>query len=121
MVIQPDLYPHQIDMVDRLRKSIAQHRNSILQAPPGTGKTRIAKWMLGAAANREPKPNQSGKSLFAVHRRGLVDNASKSFNEEPALPHGVLMSGVEHNSSMSVQVASIDTLLSWFCEGGAYS
>ena len=121
MVIQPDLYPHQVDMVDRLRRSISEHRYSILQAPPGTGKTRIAKWMLGAAANREPKPNQSGRSLFAVHRRGLVDNASNSFKEFPTLPHGVLMSGVEHSASESVQVASIDTLLSWFCEGGVYS
>lgn len=122
MVIeQPALYPHQVDMVDRLRKSIATHRASILQAPPGTGKTRIAKWMLGAAANRDPKQNQTGKSLFAVHRRGLVDNASNSFNESPGLPHGILMSGVEHNASRAVQVASIDTLLSWFCEGGAYN
>ncbi len=85
-----------------------------------THNTRIAKWMLGSAANRKPKPNQTGKSLFAVHRRGLVDNASNSFNEAPALPHGVLMSGVEHNATRPVQVASIDTLLSWFCEGGKY-
>ena len=121
MVIeQPALYPHQIDMVDRLRKSIAKHRAVILQAPPGTGKTRIAKWMLGSAANRAPNATQTGKSLFAVHRRGLVDNASNSFNEAPQLPHGVLMSGVEHNATRAVQVASIDTLLSWFCEGGKY-
>ena len=122
MVIElPTLYDHQVDMVDRLRSSIARHRASILQAPPGTGKTRIAKWMLGTAANRERKPNQTGKSLFAVHRRGLVDNASNSFSELPALPHGVLMSGVEHDTKQAVQVASIDTLLSWFCEGGNYS
>lgn len=122
MVIElPELYPHQVDMVDRLRKSIAKHRASILQAAPGVGKTRCAKWMLGSAANREPKPDQTGKSLFAVHRRGLVDNASNSFSESPELPHGVLMSGVEHNASQAVQVASIDTLLSWFCEGGAYN
>lgn len=122
MVIeQPELYPHQADMVGRLRRSIAKHRAAILQAAPGTGKTRCAKWMLGAAANREPKPDQTGKSLFAVHRRGLVDNASNSFSESPGLPHGILMSGVEHNASRAVQVASIDTLLSWFCEGGSYS
>ena len=121
MVIeQPKLYDHQADMVARLRKSIAKHRASILQAPPGTGKTRIAKWMLGTAANRDPKPHHTGKSLFAVHRRGLVDNASNSFCESPELPHGILMSGVEHNASRAVQVASIDTLLSWFCEGGQY-
>ncbi len=121
MIELPSLYPHQVDMVDRLRMSMARYRASILQAPPGTGKTRIAKWMLGTAANREPKPTQSGKSLFAVHRRGLVDNASNSFNEFPTLPHGVLMSGVEHDASERIQVASIDTLLSWFCEGGNYS
>jgi DNA repair protein RadD len=122
MVIeQPTLYPHQEDMVARLRKSMAVHRAVILQAPPGTGKTRIAKWMFGAAANRQPLPTQTGKSLFAVHRRGLVDNASNSFNESPQLPHGVLMSGATHDASQAVQVASIDTLLSWFCEGGAYS
>jgi len=122
MVIElPTLYDHQVDMVDRLRNSIARHRASILQAPPGTGKTRIAKWMLGTAANREPRQYQTGKSLFAVHRRGLVDNASNSFNEHPELPHGVLMSGVTHDASRAVQVASIDTLLSWFCEGGTYS
>ena len=121
MVIElPTLYDHQVEMVDRLRKSIAKYRASILQAPPGTGKTRIAKWMLGTAANREPKFNQTGKSLFAVHRRGLVDNASNSFSEFPELPHGILMSGVAHDASQAVQVASIDTLLSWFCEGGNY-
>ena len=107
MVIQPTLYDHQGDMVSTLRKSISKNRASILQAPPGTGKTRIAKWMLGAAANREPKPDQTGKSLFAVHRRGLVDNASNSFGESPELPHGILMSGVEHNTSERVQVASV--------------
>lgn len=120
MIEKPNLYPHQVDMVDRLRKSLAKHRAAILQAPPGTGKTRIAKWMLGAATNRVPKHNQTGKSLFTVHRRGLVDNASNSFNESPELPHGILMAGVEHNASRAVQVASIDTLLSWFCEGGQY-
>lgn len=86
-----------------------------------TGKTRIAKWLLGAAANRMPVPTQTGKSLFAVHRRGLVDNASNSFNESPPLPHGILMSGVKHQADLPVQVASIDTLLSWFCESGAYT
>lgn len=123
MVIElPTLYGHQSDMVDRLRNSIARHRASILQAPPGTGKTRMAKWMLGTASNRQSLlSTQTGKSLFAVHRRGLVDNASSSFKEYPELPHGVLMAGIKHDASRSVQVASIDTLLSWFCEGGNYS
>lgn len=120
MIELPTLYPHQEDIRDRTRAALAKHGRVILTAPPGVGKTRCAKWILGASANREPNGNQSGRSLFAVHRRGLVDNASNSFNETPELPHGVIMSGVKPGYGARVQVASIDTLLSWFVEGGKY-
>lgn len=80
----------------------------------------MSKWILGSSANREPKENQSGRSLFAVHKRNLVDNASNSFNEEPELSHNVIMSGVRPGYGARVQVASIDTLLSWFIENGQY-
>ena len=116
----PSLYDHQGAMRDRGRESLAQHRRIILCAPPGVGKTRLAKWILGAAANREPGQNQSGNSLFTVHRRGLVDNASDSFNELPVLPHGKIMSGKKTAYGHRVQVASIDTLLSWFIEHERY-
>lgn len=120
MIALPDLYPHQEDLRDRVRAALAKHRRVILTAPPGVGKTVISKWILGATANREPGPDQSGHSLFAVHRRGLVDNASDSFNEEPRLRHGVIMSDRKAAYGARVQVASIDTLLSWFIEGGQY-
>jgi DNA repair protein RadD len=120
MIELPLLFPHQEDLRDRTRSALAKHGRVILTAPPGMGKTRTAKWILGASANREPKGNQSGRSLFAVHRRGLVDNASNSFSEEPELHHKVIMSGVKPGYGAKVQVASIDTLLSWFVEDGAY-
>ena len=82
---------------------------------------RTAKWILGAAANREKKDSQSGFSLFTVHRRGLVDNASSSFAESPYLPHGVVMSGRQPMWGKKTQVASIDTLLAWFIENDKYS
>lgn len=116
----PTLYPHQEDLRDRTRAALAEHRRVILCAQTGMGKTRTAKWILGATALREPKENQSGRSLFTVHRRGLVDNAIDSFSEEPALPHGVIMAGRETHYGRRIQIASIDTLLSWFCEGGDY-
>src|SRR5690242_13681684 len=119
-MIDLSLYPHQEDLRDRTRAALQQHRRVILTAPPGVGKTRTAKWILGASANREPGPDASGLSLFAVHRRGLVDNASNSFSEEPRLRHGVIMSGKKPAYGARVQVASIDTLLSWFLEGGQY-
>lgn len=120
MISLPSLYPHQEDLRDRTREALQKHRRVILTAPPGVGKTRTAKWILGAAANREPGPDQSGLSVFAVHRRGLVDNASDSFSEEPRLRHGVIMSGRKPAYGARTQVASIDTLLSWFLEGGEY-
>lgn len=119
-IILPSLHDHQGEMRDNSRAALALHRRIILCAPPGCGKTRISKVILGASANREAMPNQSGNSLFTVHRRGLVDNASNSFDEAPRLPHGKIMSGKQPTYGHRVQVASIDTLLSWFIENGRY-
>lgn len=116
MLDLPSLHPHQEDLRDRTRRSLAKHRRVILCAPPGTGKTRMAKWILGKTIEHQPTEQQSGKSLFTVHRRGLVDNAIGSFEEDPHLPHGIIMSGIPTAYGHRVQVASIDTLLSWFCE-----
>lgn len=120
MIELPSLYAHQESLRDRTRAALAKHGRVILTAPPGMGKTRTAKWILGASANREPNERQSGRSLFTVHRRGLVDNAVSSFEEEPSLPHGVIMSGRDASYGKRIQVASIDTLLSWFVEKGGY-
>ena len=119
-VTLPTLYDHQADQRDRLRKSLARHGRVIACAPPGTGKTRLAKWILGAGLNRTHNEKQSGRSLFAVHRRGLVDNATSSFQEDPALPFGVIMSQRESAYGYRLQVASIDSLLSWFIEANEW-
>ena len=120
MIILPSLYHHQEDQVGRGRAALARHGWIILTGPPGVGKTRMAKWILGSSANREPRDNQSGRSLFAVRRRGLVDNAIDEFEKEPGLPHGVIMSGRDTAYGDRIQVASIDSLLSWFIENDEY-
>jgi DNA repair protein RadD len=120
-IILPTLWKHQEDLRDRTREAVAKHIRVIMCSGCGTGKTRIAKWILGSSANREPTERQSGRSLFAVHRRGLVDNASNSFNEDPELDHAVIMSGVKPGYGARIQVASIDTLLSWFIENDQYN
>ena len=120
MITLPSLYPHQEDQRDRTRAALARHLRVILNAPTGSGKTRMSKWILGSSEKREPLENQSGRSLFTVHRRGLVDNAVSSFAEEPALTHGTIMAGEETAYGRRIQVASIDTLLSWFVEDNAY-
>lgn len=122
MVIElPSLYPHQEKMRDDVRNSLARYQKSILCAPPGTGKTRLAKWILTSFVNRPQKEDESGKALFVVHRRGLVDNASNSFSESPRVPHGVIMSQRKPRLDEPVQVASIDTMNAWYCEDGQYT
>lgn len=112
----PSLYEHQTKIVDDLRAALRRHDHVILCANTGVGKSRMAKWIMSAAANNEPKSNQTGRSLFAVHRRGLVDNIRKRLDESPALPHGVIMAGCETDWAKRIQVASIDTVQSWKIE-----
>ena len=119
-IVLPSLWKHQESLRDRTRAALEKHRRVILAANPGFGKTRVAKWILGASANRKPPEHASGRSLFAVHRRGLVDNAIDSFCEVPELAHGVIMSGRDAAYGNTIQVASIDTLLAWFVENDAY-
>lgn len=121
MIELPSLYPHQEKMRDDVRKALSDDLRAILCAPPGTGKTRLAKWIMASYANRPKVEGQSGFALFVVHRRGLVDNASNSFGEFPELPHGLIMSGRETDFSHAVHVASIDTIKSWYCEGEEYT
>ncbi len=116
----PSLYPHQEKMRDDARAALAKYRRVILCAPPGTGKTRMAKWIMGSFANRTPGEKSSGKAMFVVHRRGLVDNASNSFSELPVLPHGLIMSGRDTGFDNAVHVASIDTILAWYVKGEVY-
>src|SRR5690554_2947481 len=85
--------------------------------PTGAGKSTVAKHILGTKYNLEPTSNQSGRALFTVHRRGLVDNAIETFKREPELPHGVIMSGRDTSPNERIQVASIDTALAWYVEG----
>lgn len=120
-IILPDLYPHQEKMRDDIRAALFKYRRAILCAPPGTGKTRLAKWIFGSFANRIQDSGESGQALFAVHRRGLVDNAANSFDQSPQLPNGVIMSGRKQNLHETVQVASIDTLVAWHCKGKEFT
>lgn len=119
-MIIPSLRDYQQDMKDRASQAFRRHRSVILQAGPGAGKTRTAKAIAGTAVSRPIAGNKTGMVLFAVYGRGLVNNASDSFNEDPPLPHGIIMSQSQTNWRHRVQVGSIDTLLSWYCNGDEY-
>ncbi len=114
------LREYQQDHVKAVRDALIRHRRVIMTAPPGAGKTRMAKHIIDSKLSSPAKDGQTGRVLFAVHRRGLVENASQSFLEDPSLDHGLIMSGIETSFSEKLQVASIDTLNSWWCDGGEF-
>lgn len=121
MIDIPELRPYQEKLVQELRAALVKHGSVIACMPPGGGKTRVAKHILGCYLNRPKRENESGRAAFMVHRRGLVENASNSFDEHPALPHGMIMAGCDTSPMSCIQVASIDTKNSWYVEGSAYA
>lgn len=112
MIDLPNLRDYQTDFVAKLRQSMRVNNRVIACMPTGAGKSTVAKYIIGSSYNKG-----SGRAVIAVHRRGLVDNIVDTFNRAPRLPHGVIMSGRTPNWSERVQVASIDTLLSWYVDG----
>ena len=121
MIELPDLRQYQLENVQAIQQALRIHKRIIDCMPTGAGKSTVAKFILASKRNKEPSEHQSGNALFAVHRRGLVDNAIDTFNREPRLPHGVAMSGRDRNWRERIQVGSIDSMLSWYIEDGVYT
>lgn len=116
----PSLRPYQSELVAQLRQELAKYRSVIVCMPPGAGKTVTAKYILGAYLNRPKRENESGQAAFMVQRRGLVQNASDSFAQEPTLRHGIIMSGCKRAPGIPIQIASIDTKNSWYVNKDSY-
>jgi superfamily II DNA or RNA helicase len=104
MIELPNLRDYQLEFVARLREDLRRYQRVIACMPTGAGKSTVAKYIIGSSYNRG-----IGKAVIAVHRRGLVDNIIDTFERQPYLPHGVVMSGRETSWKEPVQVASIDT------------
>lgn len=117
MIDLPSLREYQIENVQAVQKALLKDRRVIDCMPTGAGKSTVAKYILGAKLNRPASSVQSGNAVFAVHRRGLVDNAIQTFSRSPELPHGVIMSGRDTALGRKIQIASIDTMLAWYLDG----
>lgn len=95
------LRDYQEEAVQRLRKSVMQHKRSILVATTGAGKTRMALRISQGAAH-------NGKRIwFIVHRRELCKQTSRAF-WDAKLEHGLIMSG-KTRSKQPVQIGTVQT------------
>ncbi len=116
---QLQLRPHQETFLSDIRDSLQQksrdengyQRRVIAQAPTGMGKTVTAVAMQNMAREKQRR------SLFLVHGRQLVYQASRMFTKY-GIEHGVIMANSYAKTvDAPIQVASIDTLASYVRNG----
>lgn len=99
-----ELRPYQSAAVDALRASLAQgHRSPCLVAPTGSGKTHIARDLIGSAVAK------CKRVLFLAPRRELIYQTVAKL-VSAGIPHGVIMAGENVRPWEPVQVACIPTL-----------
>ena len=98
------LRDYQTDLIEQARSQIRTGRQAVLMvAPTGAGKTALAAFMLGTAAER------GRRCWFNVHRRELVTQSSRTF-DKVGIDHGIIAAGFTANPRARVQIAGIQTL-----------
>lgn len=102
-----DLWPHQTEALTKLRSSLGSgKRRPMLQAPTGSGKTRLAAAIVEGAQRKE------NRVVFTVPAIELIDQTVQAFWREGIRDIGVIQA--DHpmtNARCTVQVASVQTLV----------
>jgi superfamily II DNA or RNA helicase len=101
------LRPHQARALDLLRQSLeGGKRRPLIQAPTGFGKTLLA------AAIAEGVIRNKRRAIFTVPALSLIDQTVERFWAQGIHDIGVMQAAHElTNSSRSIQVASVQTLM----------
>ena len=98
------LRPYQSDIIAETRGHMLSGQRSILiRAPTGSGKTILTAHMLKTAADK------GMPSLFVVHRRELIKQSIRAF-DQVGVPHGVVAAGFVEDPRHMVQICSVGTL-----------
>lgn len=101
----PSLRDYQTEAIEQLRDGFRSgHRAEILVLPTGAGKTTVASAFIHSAVEK------GSRVLFLAHRKELVEQAKDRLHSFGIRP-GVIMAGWKQRQNMSVNVASIQTLL----------
>lgn len=97
------LRPYQEQMIADVRAAMREHRNILLQAPTGAGKTAITVFMMSRAAA------VGRRAYFLVHQNELLSQTSRALWRQK-LEHGMIAAG-RAGTPLPAQVASIQTLI----------
>lgn len=97
------LHPHQLDMVDRTRKT--GKRAVLLQAPTGSGKSIMASYIVQSALAK------GTRTMFTVPRLELLEQMSKNYNDF-SIPHTFIAAGEKYHPKINNVIASLPSLAS---------
>ena len=98
------LREYQIEAVDRLRGAVIRGiKKIILALPTGAGKSHIAGQIIKNIVSK------GNKVLWIVHRRGLVFQMRDVLKDFFDIDAGIIMSGVESETSKPVQLCTIQS------------
>lgn len=98
-----ELRAYQTRIIDDTRSALRSHRSVLIQLPTGGGKTALAAFMIGRAAER------GKRSWFVCHRDFLLTQTAGAL-DTVGVEYGFISAGKEWNPYRHVQIASIDTL-----------
>ena len=94
-----NLRPYQIELIKNARYILKSNKSLIIQGSTGIGKTVLASFMLKALAE------QNKRGLFICHRRELIEQASKSFNDFN-INHAIIGTGYKKDLENPIQICS---------------
>lgn len=95
---------YQADLVGGIFAAFETDRRVLTQIATGAGKTAIG------AAIAERFVKQEGRVLWLAHREELLTQAHSKLKEVCIVPVGLIQSGTKIDSTLPIQVASIQTL-----------
>ena len=99
------LRDYQQDLIDRTRQEFALGRKKVLmQSPTGSGKTVTFVHIIANAIAK------GKKVLILAHRKELIEQAWRTLKKADIVA-GIVMAGIGENLNLSVQVASVQTLV----------
>lgn len=99
---------YQIRAIDAARREFASGiKRMLLVSPTGSGKTFMSSHITRSHLERNPEH----RVLFVAYGRELIRQASQTY-ESYGIPNGIIMAGDDYIPEYSVQVASVDTLMS---------
>jgi len=97
------LFPDQERLVNKVRDAMKESKSVLMVSPTGSGKTRMAAYMIDAARNK------NNKIIFTVPRKDLLEQTSLDFNKH-GITHSYIAAEREYNPHSNVYIGMIDTM-----------